>query len=121
MAVEIRPTSTATTFSDGDFTNPLCFTFDGTMGGKQETQLYLKNISGGSTDIEIEITGGTTPAPYTVYLKKTEADDWSESPIAFQSVSSNATETFFMKIEMDPDTEVKNFTNLKIQVTETAP
>tara|TARA_B100001765_G_C19500686_1_gene339183 strand:- start:689 stop:1054 length:366 start_codon:yes stop_codon:yes gene_type:complete len=121
MAIEIRPTASAPSFSSGDFTNPLCLTFNGSMGGEQEQSLYIKNTSGSNVNVEIEITGGVSPAPYKVYLKKTFSGPWTQDSISFEPIDGNDTETFYVKVEVDPDTEVDNFDNLKIQVTETAP
>lgn len=120
MAIEIRSTdSTADpSLSQGDFSNPLNLTFNGSMGGEQEQTLWLKNNSGSSTSVEIDITGEAASAPYEVYLRKLPEDAWAQDPISFADISANASEVFYLKVEISPDTEVGNFTNLKIEVTE---
>ena len=122
MAIEIRSTSSASDpslSSEGTFTNPLSLTFNGSMGGEQIQTLWLKNNSGSSTNVEVEITGATNPASYEFFLRKTSADDWTSDSINFANIAANATVTFDMRVNVDPNTEVDNFTNLKIKVTET--
>jgi hypothetical protein len=121
MAIEIRPTDSGNSFSIGDFTNPLCFTFNGSMGGQQEKKLYLRNTdSVNSVSVEIKASlGDTSSPPYKVYLKKSgDNQQWVEASIDVGSVDADGTAFFFLKIEVDPDTPVQNFTDLKIEVTE---
>ncbi len=125
MAIEIRPTDNATPFSTGDFTNPLCFTFNGSMGGAYEKELYLRNTDGANA-FNVVVTTTPNPAlasaPYQVYIKKSGANQaWIEGHVGFAlTVQGGGTESFFIRIQVDPDTEVTNFTDLKIKTTETA-
>jgi hypothetical protein len=121
MAIELRLTEEASSLSSGDFANPLCFTFNGSMGGTQEKQLYAKNtdqVTGYDVQVQVS-TGAANPAPYAVYLKKEAQDSWQQVPLNIGTMNANATQGFYLKIELEPDVKVQNFKDLQIQVTET--
>ena len=121
MAIELRPTAEAATISSGDFTNPLCFTFNGSMGGSQEKQLYAKNTDQvASYNVQVAVLpGAANPAPYTIYLKKEAQDSWQQGSLDIGPMSANATQGFYLKIELLSDVKVQNFKDLKIEITET--
>ncbi|MAE83091.1 MAG: hypothetical protein CMB80_10165 [Flammeovirgaceae bacterium] len=94
------------------------------MGGAHEKELYLKNTDNvNAFDVTIlTLPGPTTPpVPYQVYIKRSgDNQEWIEGHLGFAlTVQGGGVEPFFIRIQMDPDTEVKNFTDLKIKITET--
>jgi hypothetical protein len=122
MAIELRLTEETSSISSGDFANPLCFTFNGSMGGVQEKQLYAKNtdqVTAYTVQVQAS-TGAANPKPYTIWLKKTGANEsWVSTPIDLGEMSANGTQAFYVKIELQSDVKVQNFKDLQIQVTET--
>jgi len=123
MAIELLPTDTATTsYSDGDFSKPLCFTFDGILGGVQEKKMYLKNTSTSSVTVDVEVTGINQSAPYNIYLKSSTTNaEWTTTTPKLTDVSipaNSGMNYFFIKMEISSDSPVNSYNELRLSVEE---
>lgn len=122
MAIELLSEINVTSYSEGDFSNPLCFTFDGVLGGVQERELYLKNTSSSSVTVSVEIENVDSTAPYNIFLKSSASNaEWTVGDPKITGVvipGNNQTETFHIKMEVDPNSSVESYGGLKLKVEE---
>jgi len=125
MAIELLSTDIATSsYSEGDFSNPLCFTFDGVLGGVQEKKLYLKNTSSSSVTVSVEVTNINNNHPYDIYLKPSTVNaSWTVSSntpklTGITIPGNSGVEYFFIKMEVVPNSSVESYDGLKIKVEE---
>ena len=125
MALELKTDlSSATEISSGDFSSPLCLTFDGRIGGDKEQKIYIVNDESSSSTVNISVTGISSDDPYRVFLKNSTATVWTEmlyddsASVDNIVIEANGNNYFFMKVTITPDTQISNFQNLKVHLVD---
>jgi hypothetical protein len=122
MAIELLSTEvSATPYSEeGVFNNPLCFAFDGVMGGVQERKLYLKNTSSTSVTVSVEVINAVANDPYSIYLSANETIWTVETPKLTGVVipGNSGVQFFYIKMEVTPDSEISSYRQLQLRVEE---
>ena len=108
-------------FSNGDFSAPLCFTFDGVLGGEKEVHLLIKNTSSVSAVTVTEITS-TSVANHPndielVEFKLTEEGDYSSTITDSLQIDASSSQSVYMKIKVPSGRLVTSIEDIGLKVT----
>ena len=106
--------------SEGSFSNPLCFTFDGVRGGEKTANLLIKNMD--SSPVEI-----TTVSMHGVhsdldFLFSTDNSVWSSSLTLNETLDGlgqgDDTISVYLKVKaVDLPISIKSIQNLKLRIS----
>ena len=107
--------------SEGGFTSPLNFTFDGVSGGTKEVNLLLTNTGSSSISISGIQIDGSSPSVTSVYFKLDGVSDYTANAITNPplTLASNAQQSFWMRVVVPYGTSITNVKNLELEVTYT--
>tara|TARA_Y100000310_G_C20641118_1_gene793949 strand:- start:655 stop:1044 length:390 start_codon:yes stop_codon:yes gene_type:complete len=120
LAYEESPSST---FSDsGNFTSPVCLTFDGIGGETIIKKLLITNTDQTNTleNIEIGISPpeGITYSFLTVKLREADVGSFADSPLTLAGTLSPQTDaTFWIELKVAEASAVQNIKDLNFAIT----
>ena len=101
--------------ADNTFQNPLCFTFDGIVGGSKLMQLLVENTGNApESGLEARVINNTTGGVVTVQFGST-GDAW-DNTYAIPDIPAGQSQVFWVKIDILAGQSIQVFKGIKIQV-----
>jgi hypothetical protein len=116
MTFTVKKIDSTTPFStDGTFANPLCFTFDGIVGGSKRTQLLVEN-SGPNNENNLEVKAINNTELNNLTIKfSLNGDSW-ESQLSLPPIEEGQSQTFWMKVDIPAGQSIQSLQRAKLQV-----
>lgn len=107
--------STTPLSTEGTFTNPLCFTFDGIVGGSKRAQLLVEN-SGSSDESNLQVqTINNTELNGLTMKFSLDGDSW-QSQLFLPTIEVGESLTFWMKVDIPAGQSIQSLQRAKLQV-----
>ena len=121
MALTLALNSTpGTTFSNSGLANPLCFTFDGILGGTKEVQLLLSN-NVASEVTGVSITASSELSSYSSNITsikfKSNSGGSYATTLSSLTVPASGSISFYMEVIVPAGGIVKSISDISVEVT----